>query len=330
MLQTPLENVLEKGKREAPDNHSNKNVKITIAIPAYNERGTIRSLLQSLLKQVNDGVEEIIVNTEGSTDGTADEVAKMARSLQGSLRVWLITGEKRMGKAAALDGIVRQATGGIIVFIDADTIIGKHSLSNIIEPFFKDEMIGVVGGNVLSLNDGDELFSFTSRFQRELHHELCLYLRRRNLPPKVNGTFFAVRRDVLKGFPYLIISDDEYASWCAQAHGYKVVYVPEAIVYTKDPTNLKDHIIKRRRILAGHILIKKSLNYIVPTTNFVTVSVNFLRLALKHWRKMLHITVTTFIELLCWGLALYDVIRHKVSNCYRVNSAKFTSTSVGD
>jgi len=300
-------------------------MKITIGIPAYNEKERIRFLLQTILIQANKDVAEIIVNAGGSTDGTADEVVKSARASQSPSMVRLITGKKRMGKAAALNDIVLQATGDIVVFVDADTVVNKHCLNNLTEPFFTNEMIGVASGNVLSLNDGDDLFSFISRFQRELHHELCLYLGRRNLPPKVNGTFFAVRKDVVKGFPQHIVSDDEYASWCAQSQGYKVVYVPEAIVYTKDPTNFKDYIVKRRRVLGGHILIKKLLNYKVPTTNTRTISVNFLRLALKHWKKMLHITVMAFLELLCRVLAFYDVVRNKVSYCYRVNSAKFTS-----
>ena len=298
-------------------------MKITIGIPAYNERERIGLLLQNLLIQVNKDVTEIIVNASGSTDGTIDEVVKTTRASQSSSIVRLIAGKERMGKAAALNDIVLKATGDIIAFIDADTVVSKHCLNNLIEPFFIDEMIGVVSGNVLSLNNGDDLFSFISRFQRELHHELCLYLGRRNSPPKVNGTFFAVRREVVKGFSRHVVSDDEYASWCAQSQGYKVVYVPKAIVYTKDPTNFKDYILKRRRILGGHILMKKSLNYTVPTTSISTISVNFLKLALKHWRKMLHITVMAFLELPCRILALYDVIRNKVPYCYRVNSAKF-------
>jgi len=302
---------------------SDKDAKITIGIPAYNERERIGFLLQNLLIQANKDVAEIIVNAGGSTDGTIDEVVKTARASQNSSMIRLIAGKERMGKAAALNDIVLQTTGDIIVFIDADTVVSKHCLNNITEPFFIDEVIGVVSGNVLSLNDGDNLFSFISKFQRQLHNELCLYLRRKNLPPKVNGTFFAVRKGIVKGFPHHIVSDDEYASLCAQRQGYKVVYVPEAMVYTKDPTNFKDYLTKRRRILGGHISIKKSLNYTVPTTNFSTVSINFLRLALKHWRKMPHVVTMLLIEVVCHILALYDIIRGRVQYCYRVDSAKF-------
>ena len=305
---------------------SDKETKITIGIPAYNERERIGFLLQNLLIQANNDGMEIIVNASGSTDGTTDEVVETTRALRNSSMVRIIKGKERMGKAAALDDIILQATGGIIIFIDADTIIDEHSLNNILGPFFKDGTIGVVSGNVLSLNYGDDLFSFMSRFQRELHHELCLYLTRRNLPPKVNGTFFAFRKDVVKRFPHFIVSDDEYASWCAQSKGYNVVYAPYAIVYTKDPTNLRDYVAKRKRIYCGHLLIKKQLKYMVPTTGMRRVLPLFLRLTLKYWRKIPYIIRMIFLEFICRVLAVFDAARGKVPDVYRVDSAKFTST----
>lgn len=301
-------------------------MKITVGIPAYNERERIGFLLQNLLVQANNDVVEIIVNTSGSTDGTTDEVVKTACALRTSSMVRIITGKERMGKAAALDDIILQATGGIIIFIDADTVIDEHCVNKIIEPFFKDGTIGVVSGNVLSLNYGDDLFSFMSRFQRELHHELCLHLTRRNLPPKVNGTFFAVRKDVIKRFPYFIVSDDEYASWCAQGKGYNVVYAPYAIVYTKDPTNLRDYVAKRKRIYCGHLLIRKQLKYMVPTTGIRRVLSLFLRLTSKYWKKIPYIIIMLFLEFICRVLAFFDAARGKVPYFYRVDSAKFTST----
>jgi len=269
---------------------------------------------------------EIIVNASGSTDGTTDGIVKTAHALRNSSMIRIITGKERMGKAAALDDIILQATGDIIIFIDADTVIDGHCMRNIIEPFFKDETIGVVSGNVLSLNYGDDLFSFMSRFQRELHHELCLHRARRNLPPKVNGTFFAIRKDVVKRFPYLIVSDDEYASWCAQSKGYNVVYAPYAIVYTKDPTNLRDYMAKRRRIYCGHLLIRKQLKYIVPTTGIHKVLSLFLGLTSRYWRKMPYIITMLFLEFICRLVAVFDAARGKVPYFYRVDSAKFTST----
>jgi len=301
-------------------------VKITIGIPAYNERERIGFLLQNLLIQVDTDGTEIIVNSSGSTDGTTDEVVKTARALRNSLIVRIIGGKERMGKTAALGEIILQATGGIIIFIDADTVIDKHCMNNIVEPFSKDKRIGVVSGNVMSLNYEDNIFSFMSRFQRELHHKLCLHLTRRNLPPKVNGTFFAVRKDVVKHFPYFIVSDDEYASWCAQNKGFNVVYAPHAIVYTKDPTNLRDYMAKRKRIYCGHLLIRKQLKYVVPTTGTRNVRSLFLRLASKYWRKIPSITTMLFLEFICRVLAVFDAARGKVPYLYRVDSAKFRST----
>lgn len=329
----PQENVLEKGNHgdctfvvKTHETNCFKNAKITIGIPAFNERERIGDLLQNLFNQVKGIAVEIIVNASGSTDGTANNVAKMAHLLKDSMKIQVIAGEKRTGKAAALNDIISRASGNIIVFIDADTIIGLNSVKKITEPFFKDCMIGVVSGNIFSLNDTGDIFSFMSQFQRELHHKLCLYLKRNRLPPKVNGTFFAVRKDVVKHFPYFIVSDDEYASWRAQSKGFEVAYVPQAVTYTQDPTNFRDYVAKRKRIYCGHLWIKKQLKYTVPTTSLRKVHFLFLRLVLKRWRKIPSIIIMLFLEFISRVLAIADTTRGKIPYLYRLESAKFTSS----
>jgi cellulose synthase/poly-beta-1,6-N-acetylglucosamine synthase-like glycosyltransferase len=328
----PRGNVVEKRKLaipgffvKTPKTNCSKDAKITIGIPAYNERERIADLLQNLSNQVKGIAVEIIVNASGSTDGTDNKVAEIAHLLEDSVKIRVLAGEKRGGKAAALNNIISRATGNIVVFIDADTIIGSNSVNKITEPFLKDCMIGVVSGNIFSLNDNGDLFSFMSQFQRELHHELCINLKRNRLPPKVNGTFFAVRKNVVKHFPYFIVSDDEYASWQAQSKGFEVVYAPEAVTYTQDPTNFSDYVAKRRRIYCGHLWIKKQLKYKVPTTSVRRLHSLFLKLALKRWRKTPSIIIMLLLEFISRVLALSDTTRGKVPYLYRLESAKFTS-----
>ncbi|MEA2089435.1 MAG: glycosyltransferase [Thermoproteota archaeon] len=296
---------------------------MTIGVPAYNERERISSLLLALVNQVGDNVNEVVVNVSGSTDGTKEEVIKVAQRCRESLAVKLLSRGERMGKAAVLDQILAYAEGDVIVFIDADTLLGERCIDKITTPFLSNKNLGVVSGNVLSLNYGKGLFSFASRFQRELHHHVCEYLLRRNLPPKVNGTFFAVRKKLIKHLPHYVISDDEFISCWAQNQGYAVTYVPDAVVYTKDPTNLKDYIAKRKRIYEGHILIKRQLNHTVPTASVRLVLPSFLKLTSKYWRRMSHIIIMVFMEFICRVLAIFDVIRGKLPYFYRVESAKF-------
>jgi len=302
--------------------------RITIGIPAYNEEGSIKRLIRDLLSQIDSGVVEIIVNSSGSTDGTAKEVLEAAK-VKGrqSCEVKLIDGKQRLGKAAAMDEILCKSTGDIVVFVDADTKLGKQCINHLAGPLLKGKDVGVVSGNVLPLcsNKRDTWFSFMSEFQRELHHQLCMRLTNQNKPVKVNGTFFAMRKGVVGRLPHDVVSDDEYISCHAQNLGYNIAYVSEAKVYTMDPTNIRDYISKRRRILGGHYLIRNALGYSVPTTRIDLLLPEFGKLALKHWRKVFYVLDMVFLEFVSRLLAFLDAFRSKVSPWYRVDSAKFRS-----
>ena len=305
---------------------SHDSSKVTIGIPAYNEEGNIGALLRGLLAQASSKIAEIIVSDDGSSDGTSSEILQVVRGeeTKHQIKVRLIEARQRSGKAGAVDKILKLARGHIIVLIDADTQIEKDCLEKIVAPFFKDQRLGVVSGNILPLRSENEsrLFSTMSFFQRELNDQLCQRLVNENLAPKVNGAFFAFRKEVVSHIPSNVVSDDEYISWCAQRHGYTVTYVSGAKVYAKDPVTVKDYVSKRRRVLGGHFLIKNFARYDVPTTRIRLLLPETGRLIAKHWRKVPYLFVMIFLECLCRPLAFSDARREKVSPRYRVESAK--------
>ena len=69
--------------------------------------------------------------------------------------------------------------------------------------------------------------------------------------------------------------------------GYRLSYVPEAVVYNRGPQTLKDFLKQRRRIYSGHLKMRQTLGYQVST-----VSTSHILLALLHawqwnWRFIL-------------------------------------------
>lgn len=322
--------VQEKDIREIKASYAhsslNKSLKVTIGIPAYNEKGNIGFLISELLSHISSNVVEIIVSDDGSTDGTSAEVLQVARKTKDHrCAVEVIEGKQRVGKAAAIDKILKVARGNVIVLIDADTRLSKHCVDKLTEPFSKDEKVGVVSGNILPLNSNGEnkFFSFISNFQQELNDQLCQRLVNKNLAPKVNGAFFAFLKDIVDQIPHSVVSDDEYISWRAQNRGYKITYVPDAKVYTEDPVNVRDYLSKRRRILGGHFLIRNTSHYNVPTTRIDVLLPEFGKLVVKYWKKMFYVITMLFLESLCRPFAFSDAVRRKVSPCYRIDSARF-------
>jgi cellulose synthase/poly-beta-1,6-N-acetylglucosamine synthase-like glycosyltransferase len=317
---------LEKGESSVTYSLANgdRRLTVSIGIPAYNERGRIGLLLGQVLRENGNHIDKVILNVSGSTDGTQNEVTASTRDCGASSLVKVIDNHERAGKAAALDGILKVCDSDIVIFVDGDVKLNRGCFKEILTPFQYDDSIGVVSGNVMSLNGNKEgLFSFISKFERQLHHELCLDLICENESPKVNGTFFAVRRKVIDHLPQQTVSDDEYISWWAQKKGYRVVYAPNAVVYTKDPENCKDYIAKRRRIFTGHLLIKKTMGYTVPTTRVSRVIPRLLRFSIGEKGKILDLLAMLCLQVVSYTLAITDVAMGNVPYRYRVESGKF-------
>ena len=86
--------------------------RITVVVPAYNEAGNIRLLVEELAPAVAGLDAEILVVDDGSSDGTAERVPQAAPFR--CLRL------PRVGKTAALEQGFASARGEVIVTIDAD------------------------------------------------------------------------------------------------------------------------------------------------------------------------------------------------------------------
>lgn len=301
-----------------------KRMSVVIGIPAYNERKRIKALLNQIMNQKGVQIGKIILNISGSIDGTGEEVAVATTLFRQSPSIQIIDKHVRAGKAAALDEILSACNSDILILMDGDVRLNDRCLEQILKPFFLDTSVGVVSGNVMSLNGGENrLFSFISRLERQLHHELCMDLVGKGQAPKVNGTFFALRTKIITCLPHQTVSDDEYISCCAQKKGYRVAYAPEAVVYTKDPDTCRDYIAKRRRILVGHFLIRKELGYRVATAQLSEIVPRVLKHMAKEKKQILPVLTMLFLQVISYVLAVFDTIKGTVPYFYRIESAKF-------
>lgn len=92
---------------------------ISIILPAYNEALQIeKSILevQEAVKSLSN-LYEIIVSEDGSSDGTASIVSKMAKS---NPNLVLLHSPTRLGKGKAVKNALRISKGRLIVFMDVD------------------------------------------------------------------------------------------------------------------------------------------------------------------------------------------------------------------
>ena len=117
---------------------------ISIIVPAYNEEKCIAGTIETLLEAYYPD-REIIVVDDGSTDNTY----QIAQSYT-KLGVKLVK-RPNGGKAAALNHSLQFATGEIIICVDADSMVARSSLIEIVRRF-EDPSVVAVAGNVKVLN----------------------------------------------------------------------------------------------------------------------------------------------------------------------------------
>lgn len=110
---------------------------ISIVIPAYNEKENIVKCIQSINAQDYQGLKEVIVVDNNSSDNTAE----LAR--QEGARV---ISELNVGVIFAREAGAKIARGEIIVQTDADTIFPSDWLSRIVTTFSQNkEAVAVIG-----------------------------------------------------------------------------------------------------------------------------------------------------------------------------------------
>lgn len=261
----------------------------SIGIMAYNEEANIGNLLKELLKQKLGFVKEIIVVNDGSTDKTAETVQQFLKDK----KVKLITLKRRSGKVNAINHFLKVAKSEVLILESADTIPHKEAISKLIEGF-KDPKTGIISSRITPVNKESNFANFFGIFIYKLHHEISL----KN--PKF-GEMIAFR-NVVKKLPMTAV-DEECLAMLIKKEGYGFKYCPEAIVYNKQPTSVKELIVQRRRIHAGHLDLSK--HGYQPSTYKLK---NIIAPLLKNLElKDLHLIIgAVAIEVCARGLGVYD------------------------
>ncbi len=200
---------------------------VTILIAAYNEAAHIKATIENKLRldYPKDKL-EIIVISDGSTDGTDDIVKQFDSS-----KVRLLRQEPRAGKTSALNMAVPEAKGEILVFSDANSIYAEDSLRHLVSNF-ADPTVGYVTGKMIYVNadgspigDGCSTYMKYENFLREAETRVGSIVG-------VDGGIDAVRKEL-----YRPMNPDQLPDFVLPLmvvdQGYRVVYEPAAIL--KEP-----------------------------------------------------------------------------------------------
>jgi Glycosyl transferase family 2 len=104
--------------------------RVSVLLPVRDEATRIAPCLESLLEQIRVPDLEIIVIDDGSSDATMDVVREVAGA---DPRVRLLTATEPpvgwLGKPHACQALADEATGSVLVFVDADVRLAPHGIA---------------------------------------------------------------------------------------------------------------------------------------------------------------------------------------------------------
>ena len=218
---------------------------VTITIPVYNAVSSIGTTLDSVLGSdyPRDQL-QILVISDGSTDGTDDVVGRFAdRGIE------LLRLPERRGKTAAENSALAASRGDILVNVDSTILIPKYSLKKLVR-VFDDPTIGVASGRDVSVGDADN--QGTHAESRYVGYEMWV----RDLETRVgsivgaSGCFYGSRR-CIHGRPLPPgLSWDFAAALVARIQGYRSVSVPAAVCMVPRSAEIRTELRRKVRTMA--------------------------------------------------------------------------------
>ena len=137
-------------------------MKLSVVIPAYNERDTIREIVKRVRALPLEL--EIIIVDDASTDGTRDILRQEIEPQVARV----LYQERNRGKGAAIRMGIAQATGDVTVIQDADLEYDPQDLLVLLHPIESDKADVVYGSRFASGKERRVLFFWHSRGNRFL------------------------------------------------------------------------------------------------------------------------------------------------------------------
>jgi biofilm PGA synthesis N-glycosyltransferase PgaC len=284
-------------------------VACSVGIMAYNEEANIADAIGTVLGQelTSSHIAELIVVASGCEDGTVAIVSEIAGR---DPCVRLIEQPVREGKASAINLFLGAATSPLLLMVSADVLVEDGTIDALLR-HFEDPGVGMVGGHPIPVNRETTFLGHAVHLQWRMHDRIARESAKL-------GEIVAFR-NVVPSIPSDTAVDEISIQALVEQLGYRLVYEPQAIVYNRGPTTVRDFLRQRRRIYAGHLRVAEQQGYSAPTMDPSRVLRALLGSgAFLSPRALVWSLGTVGLEATARGLGHYDVARRRPQHVWEM------------
>jgi len=291
------------GRKEPDHTCTDPKERVTFIISAHNERDFIgKKIRNSLELDYPSDLLEIVVASDGSTDGTQDVVRGF--SDQG---VKLVDIPAHVGKTAAQNLAVKESHGDILVFSDANALYDSNAIRELVR-LFSDDSVGCVCGELSYRDNSSSVGKSESAYWR--YEQFCK--KRESLLGSllgVNGAIYAVKRTCFVDLDSRVISDF-ILPMEIYAQGKKILYTSRAVAVEDPSVSFGNEFRRKKRIIVRSLFgLSRNLRFL-----------NTFKFGFFSFELWSHKLIRWFVPFLLIGMA--------VSNLALLNNLFFQVTGV--
>jgi cellulose synthase/poly-beta-1,6-N-acetylglucosamine synthase-like glycosyltransferase len=250
---------------------------VTLFIAAYNEKDFVAEKIKNSreLDYPADKL-KIVWVTDGSDDGTPEEIQKFEGITVHHL-------PQRNGKIGAMNRGIKFVNTPIVVFCDANTMLGKESIRRIVN-LFSNPKVGCVSGEKrifskdkdAAAGAGEGLYwkyeSTLKKWDAELYSVVG-----------AAGELFAIRTELYREVEKDTLLDDFIISLRVAQDGYTIQYDPEAYAIETASADVKEELKRKIRISAGGIQAVVRLSALLNIFKYGTLSFQYISHRVLRW-----------------------------------------------
>lgn len=211
---------------------------IAVLIPVYNEEPVIKGTIDALVL-AGMPLDDIYVVNDRSTDNTE------AIALSTGVNVYTVSqnGGKAQAQRKSLEYFRLTEKYKWIIFLDGDTKVDINFVKEMRNSAMAEPGIGLFVGQVKSVNN-NHIFSASRANEYTYGQDIAKHGQSNfNVIFVSPGCASMYRSDVLDkmDIDHSTLAEDMDLTMQAHSMGHKIKYVPDAIVYTQDPSTFKDY-----------------------------------------------------------------------------------------